>query len=195
MLPFKITRIKWLIFLPVAFVVFIILTMFLAPGVFGVVLFSPLFAYNYINEKVIHRPLAGNTFYYRGLDGVYYNSTTGCLDICFSKSFKKLEGADLRSFQIFGGKNGTPSDYAKDKYKVYIRGKVINSADPETFSILLSAKSIEEGTEKSKTIYQRDVYAYDKNNKFKSGKIIDPSDLQELSRFEDIKSYSKTITL
>jgi hypothetical protein len=64
------------------------------------------------------KPIAPSTKYYRDfLGGIYYDSTTGCLDICLFKSFSKLD-AERSSFRVLT----VPGPYAFDKGKIIESG-------------------------------------------------------------------------
>ncbi len=52
-----------------------------------------------------------------------------CID-CVPSPYKKIEGADLDSFEVLKNR------FARDKSRVYINGEVIEGADPITFKII-----------------------------------------------------------
>ena len=79
----------------------------------------------------------------------------------FSLGAKKIEGADISSFQIL------TTEYARDLQHIYFNGKVVDSVDLESFQILSR------------------VYAKDKNSVYILGKSEPRADLQTFEVFGD----------
>jgi hypothetical protein len=79
----------------------------------------------------------------------------------FSLGAKKIEGADISSFQVL------TTEYARDLQHIYFNGKVVDSVDLESFQILSR------------------VYAKDKNSVYILGKSEARADLQTFEVFGD----------
>lgn len=105
-----------------------------------------------IGGSILHyftmKPVSPSTFYFKDVLGnLYYDSTTGCLDVCLMRSYGKL-GADKKSFQVLGvsnpfrigdrfiGDRFIESRYAKDKRSVFWLDRRITEADPASFTAI-----------------------------------------------------------
>lgn len=68
------------------------------------------------------------------MNQVFVDSTTGCLDICLFRTYKKIP-ADVETFSVYLFKN-VDSGYAIDKQTVFYKfGEKIN-ADPSSFKVI-----------------------------------------------------------
>lgn len=85
---------------------------------------------------VIKIPIDGYPYYYKNRLGMIYEDvSTGCLDICLIKKFKRLD-VDNKTFEVLKGeKSNRSSPYAKDINSVYYEGKVILGADTSSFRL------------------------------------------------------------
>ena len=79
----------------------------------------------------------------------------------FSLGAKKIEGADISSFEVL------TTEYARDLQHIYFNGKVVDSVDLDSFQILSR------------------VYAKDKNSVYILGKSEPRADLQTFEVFGD----------
>lgn len=91
------------------------------------------------------RSISPSTYYFRDLFGtVFYDSTSGCFDICFFRTYAPLPQANRFTFTVLTVKNPFPfvhekiaeSEFAKDNKQVYFRDKIIEKVDPESFMAL-----------------------------------------------------------
>lgn len=101
----------------------------------------------YISYQVWHysntKPINSSQTYYKDPFGyIYEDATTGCLDICLFRTFKKLQ-VDINTFEVLEVKSPftlinrkgelTESRYAKDKSHVFWIARLITEADPASF--------------------------------------------------------------
>lgn len=95
-------------------------------------------------QPMLIQPINQSDFYYRGpLGAIYYDSISGCFDVCFSKSFSRLPEADKDSFQILEIPSPFPfwgkfinSMYAKDADTVFFQNHIIPEADARSFTAI-----------------------------------------------------------
>lgn len=129
----------------------------------GLVLYTSYRFWHYLNTI----PINESTLYYKDPFGyIYKDATTGCLDICFFKSFKKLP-ADRDTFEILMVASPftrihsvgevTATRYAKDKLQVFWNAEKVSGADPVTFVAL----SYDLGKDDSQYyIYDKPLHTY-----------------------------------
>lgn len=141
-----------------------------------------------------------STIYYRDIFGeIYYDSLTGCLDICFLTFYSSVRGADKNSFTVLLVKSGTPyqglieSGYAKDKFNVYINGRVLSGADEVTFKALRSNL----GKDFKQYYYYNSPLTEFIKKEFRTPVEFDPGKLKVISygsyEYEDLIEYTTLI--
>jgi hypothetical protein len=90
---------------------------------------------------IISKPIPQSQIYRKDfLNNIYYESTSGCLDICLFKSYTHLSNSDGKTFKILTVKNPymigpaiIESEFAKDNKHVYFHGSIMPKADPSSF--------------------------------------------------------------
>lgn len=143
---------------PLKKVLIVVLLLFL-----GSFLFVTTQIWHYFNIKPIN---SSQTYYRDSFGNIYRDATTGCLDICLVKTFKKLS-VDKNTFTVLMVNNPftrihktgelIESNYATDKAQVFYRGEQVISADPSSFK----AVSYDLGKDKNQYfIYNKPLHIY-----------------------------------
>lgn len=107
----------------------------LLPKVIVVLLFlvlSVFFYYKIVLEKL---PINNSEHFFKNrMNQVFVDNTTGCLDICFFRSYEKIP-ADIETFTVYLQKEDD-SGYAKDKQTVFYKNGEKIDADSSSFKVI-----------------------------------------------------------
>lgn len=150
----------------------------------AVIFLLSYFYYDTIRPMLI-KPIHPSSYYHKSILGIiYYDSTSGCFDVCWSKSFTRLPEADTHTFQVltvaspftFGDKI-IDSDYAKDTDTVYFQQTIIPEADAPTFT----AQGLSLGKDAWQYyLYDKRLASYIKNN-IDASYVFNPMTLEVIS--------------
>jgi len=93
---------------------------------------SVFFYYKIVLEKI---PINNSKHFFKNkINQIFVDNTTGCLDICFSRSYEKIP-ADIETFTVYLQKE-EDSGYAKDKQAIFYKDGEKIDADPSSFRVI-----------------------------------------------------------